>query len=221
MTAPSREPTEAMRRDLMQRLRERALDEIEYRCTNGHDLCAAGYAAGSECQYCDRSISSDGELLNEAARALAEQDTAARLAGFAEVREMAARAVEDLPAMTWAQNSYDAAVKARACPIPPADNFHSGCSHVATRAGEREGERTWVTKCGGLRRWGHALAGSQQRGICADRGTRVTEQVVVNARTLAWRALIVNVPARAKPIPHRRSPPRERRKLQSEMGARD
>ena len=57
-------------------LKARSLDEIEYRCTSGHDLCFGGISAGSECQYCDRICTSDGELFYT----LARTDTPALLA---------------------------------------------------------------------------------------------------------------------------------------------
>lgn len=50
-----------------------AADETEWTCTNGHDLCDQSYP-GSECPYCDKSITTEGELMLAAAAALNAQE---------------------------------------------------------------------------------------------------------------------------------------------------
>ena len=102
MTAPSREPTEAMR------LLADELYEL-WRIRNKIDWC------------------------NAAARALAEQDTAARREGFEQARERAARTAEEAPSNINSHWEWDAPTPgeiARAIraltPEPPSEKENEG-----------------------------------------------------------------------------------------------
>lgn len=58
-------PTDRAAR-LAETLRAYASDETEYVCTNGHDRCYSGSYTGSDCPYCDKGITTDGQMALDA-----------------------------------------------------------------------------------------------------------------------------------------------------------
>jgi len=82
-------------------------DETEYVCINGHDLCAGGFSAGSDCPYCERRVSTKGRILSDistlAEQAIARAEKAE--ADLAEARRMLKEATKPTskPARTDAE----------------------------------------------------------------------------------------------------------------------
>ena len=106
MTAPSREPTEAMH-SMGQAIAElHRADEITKPLYSA-SACAAAKDLEDHSRIRDHSRAR-AELAAAVVRALAEQDTAARREGFEQARERAARTAEEAPSNINSHWEWDA-----------------------------------------------------------------------------------------------------------------